>query len=139
MTSPSLLPLAVLAPRRDRGSISGFVVVLTLAIVACGGLVVDGGRLVGAKIEASDHAENAARAGAQEVITRDGVAILDQPAAATRANSYLAAHGLTGVVAVTAGRITVTVNLVVPMTLLTLVDIAQKSVSATRSSAPVSP
>ena len=44
----------------ERGSISGFVVVLSMTFVACAGLAFDGGRMIAARAEATDAAENAA-------------------------------------------------------------------------------
>ncbi len=128
-----------MAPARDgydRGSVSGFVVVITIAVLACGGLVVDGARVVGAKVEAADHAENAARAGAQEIVARNGVVILDVVRARRAASAYLAGVGMTGTVSATPSRITVTVQRTVQTTLLSLVGVDAKSVSATRSSDP---
>jgi len=122
---------------RDRGSVSGFVVVLTLAVLACAGLVIDGARVVGAKVEAADHAENAARAGAQAIIARDGVVTIDLVRARRAADAYLGSVGVSGIVSVTPSRITVTVRKTVDTTLLGLVGISAKTVSATRSSDPV--
>jgi len=124
---------------RDRGSITGFVVVITLLVLACAGLAVDGARVVGAKVSAADHAENAARVGAQEVTAlRIGTWVLD-PARATRAaEGYLASHGVAGSVSVSANRISVTVRSTVATTLLSLVGVSSKTVSATRSSDPIS-
>lgn len=122
---------------RDRGSVSGFVVVITIAVLACGGLVVDGARVVGAKVEAADHAENAARAGAQEIIARDGVVTIDVTSARQRATGYLASVGAHGTVTVTPTQIVVTVSESVDTTLLSLVGIDTRSVSATRSADPV--
>lgn len=123
--------------RRDHGSISGFVVILTVAVLACSGLVVDGARVVGAKVEAADHAENAARSGAQEIVARDGAIVLDISRSRRAATAYLTANGVDGVVTVTPLRITVTVRTTVHMTLLTLAGVSTKSVTATRSSEPV--
>lgn len=122
---------------RDRGSISGFVVVITIAVLACGGLVFDGARVVAAKVDAADHAENAARAGAQEIAAREGVVVLDLARARRSADIYLSGAGVSGVVTVTPQRITVTVFETVETTLLRLVGVNSKSVSATRSSDPV--
>ncbi|MEO6125548.1 MAG: pilus assembly protein TadG-related protein [Ilumatobacteraceae bacterium] len=121
----------------DRGSVSGFVVVITMAVLACAGLVIDGARVVGAKVEAADHAENAARAGAQEIIARDGVVTLDVPKARQRASAYLASVGAHGSVEVTPAGISVTVSESVDTTLLSLVGVDTRSVSATRSADPV--
>jgi hypothetical protein len=124
---------------RDRGSISGFVVVITLTVLVCAGLAVDGARIVGGKVSAADHATNAARAGAQQLMSlHDGAPSLDLARARAVANGYLAAHGLAGSVEVSPQRITVTVRIIVPMTLLRLAGVSSKSVSATRSSTPIS-
>lgn len=123
----------------DRGSISGFVVVITLTVLVCAGLAVDGARIVGAKVSAADHAENAARVGAQELESvRSGELILDRAGAQGAAESYLASQGVSGTVTVTPEQITVTVSTTVDMTLLGLIGVTSKHVVATRSSAPVS-
>ena len=54
-------------PQTELGSITAFVAVLAITFIACAGLAVDGGRLVAARVQLADHAENAARAGVQEV------------------------------------------------------------------------
>ncbi|CAB4884973.1 unannotated protein [freshwater metagenome] len=123
----------------DRGSVSGFVVVLTFAVLSCAGLVIDGARVVGAKVSAADHAENAARVGAQQVVSlRNGQWVLDPTRARNSANAYLAAHGLNGTVVVSANRLTVTVRSTVATTLLRLVGVSSKTVRATRTSDPIS-
>ena len=131
----------ILAPARarDRGSITAFVVVITMTIMACAGLAVDGARVVGAKVAAADHAENAARAGAQEVtaLREGGPPRLDPARARASAEAYLADQGVSGEVSATAQRITVTVRATVATTLLRLVGISAKTVTATRSSEPV--
>lgn len=123
----------------DKGSISAFVVVMTLVVIVCAGLAVDGARIIGGKVSAADHAENAARVAAQELASvHSGDLALDPVRARAAAESYLSAHGLSGVVTVTSERVSVTVSQSVSMTLLTLVGVSSKVVSATRSSAPVS-
>jgi hypothetical protein len=125
---------------RDRGSISAFVVVITITVLACAGLAVDGARVVGAKVAAADHAENAARAGAQELtaLRGGGAPQLDVGRARGAAEAYLAAENLDGDVTVDGGRVTVTVRSTINTTLLSLAGISSKTVSATRSSAPIS-
>ena len=129
------------APRRapgDAGSISAFVVVLTVALVMCAGLVFDGGRLVGARVTASDRAAGAARAGAQEIaVMADGSVVLDPTRATSRARAYLIANGVQGRVSVTGGQVTVTVEQRVPMTLLRVIGVGTRTVTATRSAIPV--
>jgi hypothetical protein len=122
---------------RDRGSISAFVVVVTTALIAAAGLVVDGSRLVAAKVTCIDHADNAARAGAQQVAVRNGVRQADPARAVDAALAYLHERGLSGDSAVVDGRVVVTVAMRVDMTLLGLVDMGSKTVSATRAAALV--
>ena len=124
--------------RDEAGSISAFVVVITVALMMCAGLVFDGGRIVAGRVTASDRAAAAARSGAQEIaVMADGRVVLDPKRAASRARSYLATNGASGEVQVTAGRITVTVSQEVPMTLLRLAGVGTKTVTASRSAVPV--
>jgi hypothetical protein len=126
-------------PRTDRGSISAFVLVLMLTVMGCAGLVIDGARIVGAKVSAADHAENAARVGAQQIVAlRTGHWMIDPVRAERSANTYLTAHGVVGVVAVAGNRVTVTVQADVTTTLLHLIGVSSKTVHATRSAEPVS-
>jgi len=123
----------------DKGSISAFVVVMTLIVIVCAGLAVDGARIIGTKVGAADHAENAARLAAQELASvHGGELALDPGRARAAANAYLSAHGLSGFVTVTPEQVTVTVSQTVNMTLLSLVGMSTKTVTATRSSAPAS-
>ena len=52
---------------RERGSVTVFVVIFTIALVFVAGLVFDGGQILAARREASNVAESAARAGAQAI------------------------------------------------------------------------
>lgn len=122
----------------DRGSVSAFVVMLVTTFLVCAGLAVDGARLVAAHVSAADHAENAARVGAQEVVQiRAGAPQLDPARAAAAAHAYLRARGRHGTVAVTSTRITVTVTEHREFGLLSLVGISGRSTTATRSADPV--
>ncbi len=123
-----------MTPSRDRGSISAFVVVTTLAVMMCAGLVIDGARNIAAHVQVADHAENAARAGAQELISlRDGAPQLDADRARAAALAYLGAHGLTGAVHVTRELVTVSVDMSTSTVLLQLVGVSTMHASATRS------
>jgi uncharacterized iron-regulated membrane protein len=122
----------------DRGSITGFVVSMTIGLIACTGLVIDGGRLLGARLEAADHAENAARAGAQHVIAvRDGAWHLDPSEARRGAQAYLTSVGIQGAVAIVGEEISVTAVVERDMTLLGVVGVGHKSVTATRTAQAV--
>ena len=103
------------APPRDRGSISIFIAVLAVSFLTVAGLAIDGGRKLGALSDARNLADNAARAGAEQVdadtYRSTGTALVDPIAATRAATAYLAATGHTGVVTVNAGTVTVTVRL----------------------------
>lgn len=123
--------------RYERGSISGFVVVLSMTFVACAGLAFDGGRMIAARVEATDAAENAARAGAQQVTSlRSGNPTIDKSAATISANRFLETIGITGVATADENSVTVTTNIKVPMILLGIFGVQDRSVSAVRSAQP---
>ena len=123
---------------RDLGSITAVVVSMTIALIACAGLAFDGGRLLGARLDAADHAENAARAGAQHVTAiREGRWRLDGPAARDAALGYLSSAGVSGDVAVVGDEVTVTVTVHRRMALLGVVGVGDRTVSATRTARPV--
>ena len=123
---------------RERGSITAFVVTMTIALIACAGLVFDGGRLLGARLEAADHAENAARVGAQQVTAiREGRWRLDAPEARRAALEHLSALGATGEVVVVGDDVSVTVSVHRRMVLLGIVGVGDRTVTATRTARPV--
>ncbi|MGD9701906.1 MAG: pilus assembly protein TadG-related protein [Acidimicrobiia bacterium] len=133
-----LVALAHGSERRDRGSITAFVVTMTIGLIACAGLVFDGGRLLGARLEAADHAENAARVGAQHVMAvRDGEWHLDPSEARRVALAYLSSVGIQGDVAIVGEEISVTAVVERDMTLLSVVGVGHRSVSATRTARSV--
>jgi hypothetical protein len=123
----------------DRGVVTAFVLGLVLAFVVLAGLAVDSGRLVTAHVTAGDHAENAARAGAQEVtLVRLGWRLVDPRRATATARAYLDAHGLDGDVTADFRGVTVTVRVRQATTLLRLVGIEEREVSSTRTARLVS-
>lgn len=118
----------------DRGSVTVFVVGLVLSFTVAAGLAFDSGRLVAARITVADHAENAARIGAQHVGgLRDGDRVLRPVAARRAALSYLSLNGLRGDVDVGSRTVTVTTRMSQATTFLRLVGIGRRVVSATRS------
>jgi Flp pilus assembly protein TadG len=123
--------------RHELGSISGFVMVLSMTFVACAGLAFDGGRMIAARAEATDAAENAARAGAQQVTSlRSGNPSIDRSSAVISAHQFLTLIGITGTATADENSVTVTTNINVRMTLLGLFGVRDKSVSAVRSAQP---
>jgi Flp pilus assembly protein TadG len=109
--------------RSEQGAVSTFVAVIALALLMAAGLAIDGGRKVNAIREASDLADNAARAGAQAVdlntLRNTGEVRLDPEQAEQEARAYLAALGSTAQsVTVSGDTINVTIDLTVDPVLL---------------------
>jgi len=101
--------------------------------VVCAGLAIDGGRLVAAKVKASDTAENAARTGAQALTNlRSGVPQIEPRRAIRLASSYLTSVGVVGQIRASEFEVCVVVRSVESMTLLKLVGLNSKSVSSQR-------
>jgi Flp pilus assembly protein TadG len=100
---------------QERGAVTVFVAVITIALLAVAGLVADGGRILAARREAANVAESAARAGAQAIDLRilrtENRIVLDPDEATARARSYLNASGYQGDVQANAQRVHVTVTI----------------------------
>jgi Flp pilus assembly protein TadG len=122
----------------DCGSITAFVVMLAMTFVACAGLAVDGGRLVAAKVQLADQAENTARAGTQEITgLRTGDPKVDVDKSISAAQDFMTLHQIHGQVSATESEVTVTTTRVVPMSLLKLFGVGSRLISAQRSARPV--
>ena len=124
--------------RTEEGTISAFVAVLTIALLAVAGLAYDGGQIIRSTAEARDLAGAAARAGAQQLAIEQvhaGRAWLDTAAAEQAATALLAATGASGAVRVTDTDVAVTVTVTQPMRLLPLPDrqITVTAISSTTS------
>lgn len=119
----------------ETGTITVLVVGLTVALLAIGGLVFDGGRLLAARREAFAVADNAARAGAQavdrDVLRAGGAVLLDPPDAERAALAYLQQTGHEGVVTVLGDRVRVEVTRSVPLVLLPIVGMEARTVTGT--------
>ena len=91
----------------DRGSLSVFAVVATLALIVIIGLVVDGGGKVQAQQRAQEAARQAARAGGQAIQASTAIrgqgATADVGAARSAAQSYLTSAGAAGTVSIQGG------------------------------------
>ncbi|WP_037559953.1 pilus assembly protein TadG-related protein [Spirillospora albida] len=81
---------------RDRGSVSLYVVLFTPAVLLLAGLLVDGGLAIHARQRAADMAEQAARAGANEIDTaalrETGKPVIDPGRARAAACDLLSAY-----------------------------------------------
>lgn len=118
--------------------ISGFVVALAMCLVVMAGLAIDSGRLVAARVRASDHAENVARLASQEVsLIRLGIRTIDRERAHMVAQEYFEHNDLDGSIVVSHQSVTATVRIEQDTTLLHLVGIEARSVSMTRTSSVV--
>ncbi len=126
--------------RDEQGSTTGMVVVLGLALMVVAGLVIDGGYTLGARREAMNQAEQAARAGSDalsEGSLRDGTVRVDPGRAAAAANAYLARIGAHGQVSVNGDEVTVTVTSRQDTVILSIVGIGSLPVEATATSVSI--
>jgi Flp pilus assembly protein TadG len=125
------------ADRDERGSVTVFVVSMTVALLLVAGLVFDGGRMISAHRDADAVAAAAARAGAQGLdeaaIRRTGGAPVDASAARVRVGRYLAATAYTGSVEVLGDTVTVEVNRTQELPILSLAGIHTAEVTGSGS------
>ena len=118
----------------DAGMVTGLLVGMFTSIIALSALVFDGARLVAARAELEDHAANAGRAAAQEIIDiRLGSERIDPVAGREAALRYLELHGLGGDVRIAGLQVEVALSRSVPMTLLAYVGISQRRVAVERT------
>ena len=100
-------------PLRDReaGGVAVMVAVLAVALLLVVGLVFEGGAAIAAKRRAMNVAEQAARAGAQQLdiaaLRANGTFRVDPSKAAAAAGAYLGAAGYGGSVSVSGDTVTV--------------------------------
>ena len=126
--------------RYERGAATIFVVLFTLALLAVAGLVIDGGYALGAKREAMNTAEQAARAGADALnqgALRDGQTTVDPGRAVNAAQSYLSQVGARGTVGIAGGEVTVTVTSRQDTKLLSAVGVGSIPVRATATAVSI--
>ena len=122
----------------EEGTISAFVAVLAVALVAVAGLAYDGGQIIRATADARDLASSAARAGTQQLAIEQvhaGRAWLDPAAADQAAADYLDGVGANGTVSVSETDVAVTVTVTQPNGILPLPDrqITVTAISTTAS------
>jgi hypothetical protein len=123
---------------QEEGSVSAFVAVLAVALVAVAGLAYDGGQIIRTTVEARDLAGTAARTGAQHAAAADvhaGRTGLDPAAAHAAAQAFLEAAGAAGHVTVAGPQVRVTVTLTQPMRIL---PVADRTITVTATSTAVS-
>lgn len=108
--------------RDERASITAFVAVVAIALVLLAGMAYDGGQVITAHTAARNNAEQAARAGAQQIdldhLRSTNEPRLDPIAAESAAVEFLERVGATGIATVSGTSITVTVTRTQPMLIL---------------------
>lgn len=122
--------------RAERGAATVMLVFVAVALLAVAGLVIDGGYALGAKREAMNSAEQAARVGSDalsESALRSGRARVNPGQAIAAAQSYLHRVGTTGSVAINGGTVTVTVSTHQRTAILSAVGVTSIPVKATAS------
>ncbi|GAA3981675.1 hypothetical protein GCM10023085_74980 [Actinomadura viridis] len=130
---------------RDRGTIAMYVVLFTPAVFLLAGLLVDGGLAIHARQRAADMAEQAARAGANEIDTdalrRTGEPVVDPARARVAACDLLAGYDdeITGSrCEADEERVDVTVRLTVRLQLLGIVPgFSEFTMTSAASATPV--
>ena len=117
------------------GFVTVFTVIIVVALFVLAGLVFDGGRAMDGRVTALDEAQEAARAGAQQIdlptFRATGTAILNDNAAVAAAENYIAATGDTGTATVNGDTVTVTVTHIEPTEILSMIGIGSFTENAT--------
>jgi hypothetical protein len=127
--------------RNDRGSATGWAIgtiIVGLLIVA---LVFDGAAAMTARAAALDAAQQAARAGADQLdlalLREQGVVAIDPAAAQATAEQWLHNADAEGAVNATAADVTVTVTVTQPTVLLAVVGIPTFTITAAATAQPL--
>ena len=119
----------------ERGQVTAFVTIFTVALIFVIGLVVDGGSVLAARRQAANEAAQAARAGAQQLAVdrfrAEGVEALDPERARAAALELLARTGRDGDVTVDEDVVVVTVRIDQPLQILGIGGLADVTVSGT--------
>ena len=136
LATPARARLALLRAQAEAGFVSLYVVVITIGLLALAGLVIDGGNALAARQQATDTAQQAARAGA-DALSPDSLRgnpgqLSATPAGAqAAADRVLATNNATGTVTVTGDNVTVTVQVHKATTILSAVGVTEINGTAT--------
>lgn len=127
--------------RDERGTVTAFVVIMTLTLIVVAGLVIDGGYTLAARRRAFNEANAAARAGAQALdeaaLRSTGEHRLEPELARSLAEAHLDDAGLTGTVEVTGTLVTVHVTTTQDMAILGIVGVGPLTIEAEGSARAV--
>lgn len=123
--------------RRERGGATIFVLGMSLVLMLCAGLVIDGGMGINARMRVADDAEQAARAGANAVnvdqLRSGGALAVDPGLARLYAQDFLSARGYPASqfsITVNANTVAIEVRDTSETTMLKLIGIDQYPVTA---------
>lgn len=120
--------------RGQSGTVTAFVAVFTVALLAVAGLVVDGGYLLAGRRAAFDLADAAARAGVQAVdqdaLLAGGAVTLREDDARQRVVDYLRSSGHEGAVEVIGDAVTVHVRVPQRLSILGLMGVGPVVIEA---------
>ncbi len=127
-------------PGEDRGSATVWAMGIVAVIALLSGAVLDGGNAMAARVQALDIAQQAARAGANQLdlaaLREQGVVRLDPGLAQDAATAFLQRAGATGTVTATPVEVRVTVTRSQPTLLLKAVGVDSIGMSATATAVP---
>ncbi len=122
---------------RERGGATIFVLAMSVVLMLCAGLVIDGGMGINARMRVADDAEQAARAGANAVdvaqLRSGGALVIDPGLARMYAQDFLTARGYDSgqfSVTVTADSVGVELRDTSDTTMLGLIGISEYPVTA---------
>lgn len=127
----------------ERGSVTAFVAVVAVALVLVAGMAYDGGQIIAAQARARGAADQAARAGAQEIdishLRSTGEATIDATRAVAAAEDYLVRSGTAGEATADGNTVTVTVTVRQALHILPGADrVVQVTEAATIQTGPAS-
>lgn len=127
----------------DRGVVTPFVVLITLALLIAVGLVYDGGTVLGGRRQAASLASSSARLGAQaideNVVLGGSGTLVEEGRAQALVDDYLRGTGARATVRYDAGAnlVRVELSMDVRLRILTITGLTTRTVTATRTATPV--
>jgi hypothetical protein len=126
--------------REDRGSATAWAIGVVAVVALLAGAVLDGGNAMAARVQALDIAQQAARAGANQLdlgaLRNHGVVRLNPGAAQAAAQAFLREAGATGTAAATIAQVTVTVTRSEPTLMLQAIGVDAIDMTATATAVP---
>jgi Putative Flp pilus-assembly TadE/G-like len=121
--------------REGRGSGSVWAIGVVAVVALLAGAVLDGGNAMAARVQALDIAQQAARAGANQLdlgaLRNQGVVRLDPGAARAAAEAFLREAGATGTATATIGQVSVMVTRSEPTLMLQAIGVDSIDMTAT--------